>query len=102
MKKILDRLPVIYYLHNINNFRKAFEMGLRTVVIFNNDHLDEIKNDPEFAKKLYDAIMKQNNTQATAVVETDHATVATISHCSHSLRNISLRVIGFKAHEIYE
>lgn len=81
-------------------------MGYRTVVIFNNDHLDQIKDDPDFAKKLYDAILKQNcyNTPVEIATRSKRirASVGDVVHCSHVNRNVSLRIIDFSAHEILE
>lgn len=81
-------------------------MGYRTVVIFNNDHLDQIKNDPDFAQKLYDAILKQNCYRKPAEINTKSDRIRTcvgdVVHCSHVSKMVSLRIINFEAHEILE
>ena len=81
-------------------------MGHRTIVIFDNDHLDLIEKDPKFAEKLHSAILKQNcHGKPVEVIGNGKgmiATVADVVHSSHSSRNFSLRVIGFNAHEIEE
>lgn len=77
-------------------------MGYRTVVIFNNDHLDQIKGDPDFAQKLYAAILKQNCYRGSVGIETKKACVGDVVHCSHADQMVSLRIIDFSAHEIEE
>ena len=77
-------------------------MGYRTIVIFNNDRLDEIKRDPNFAEKLYAAILKQNCYRSPVGIETERACVGDVVHCSHADTKVSLRVIDFNAYEIEE
>lgn len=81
-------------------------MGYRTVVIFNNDHLDQIKNDPDFAEKLYDAILKQNCYRTPIGINTKSKRISAcageVVHCSHADQMVSLRIIDFSAHEILE
>lgn len=63
-------------------------MGFNTTVVVLNDALDQIRDDPEFGKKLYDAVLKSgafypekrpifvragNHVNAATVVETHHA-----------------------------
>lgn len=63
-------------------------MGFNTTVVIMNDALDQIRDDPEFGKRLYDAVLKSgcgvpeelsclvragNHVNAAVVVETHHA-----------------------------
>lgn len=81
-------------------------MGYRTVVIFDNDNLHLIKDDPNFPTRLFEAIMKQNCFNSPCEVGGSAngmtAGIATVVHCSHADTKVSLRLIDFNAHTIPE
>jgi len=75
-------------------------MGYKTIVVFDNDHLDLMKTDPEqIAQELYTAILKATRGEQAVKVRGKHytATVATVVHTCHADENPILKFFDFSA-----
>lgn len=63
-------------------------MGFNTTIVIYNDHLDVIENDPEFGKKLVQAIQKINFSEnsVTIMANSDNcsATVGQVIESHHA------------------
>lgn len=59
-------------------------MGYNTTVIILNDALDQIKKDPLFAEKLYDACLTVNRGRQVDVSAGNHCNAATVIETHHA------------------
>lgn len=73
-------------------------MGYNTTVVFMNDSIDVIKNDPKFGEKLYKAILMVQRGQPVDVMATDGKFVcpnaATVIESHHADYDVLVKVGG--------
>lgn len=70
-------------------------MGFNTTILVLNDQLERIKNDPEFGRKLYEAILKAQGTRGEAIPVGEHGAWVVESH--HADQIVPILVGGNKA-----
>ena len=69
-------------------------MGYNTTVVVLNDALDQIRDDPEFGQKLYDAILRVQRGKPVDVSAGYHCNAATVIETHHADYKVLVEVGG--------
>jgi hypothetical protein len=76
-------------------------MGYKTVVVFDNDHLDLMKKNPEeFVKSLLQGILHKSMTTDDVKVHSSGTNVATVVWGGHVSRTPVLKFEDFSAEDV--
>jgi len=67
-------------------------MGLNTTVVILNDGLHDIKDDPKFGEKLYNAILASNKQDK--VLYSGHGNVGEVIETHHADSDVTIKVGG--------
>ena len=69
-------------------------MGFNTTVVIYNDSLNEIRDDKEFGKKLYDAIMRNWSSRKPECIDAGNSDAGYVIEQHHSSIDVFVKVGG--------